>query len=66
VAALAPVMSTGEALGIAVVSRALFIAADVLTAGVAALSGVRQLRALGGPGGAGDDEAAQPAGPVAG
>ncbi len=42
-AALAPVMTTGEALGIAVVSRALFIAADVLTAGAAALSGLRQL-----------------------
>jgi glycosyltransferase 2 family protein len=66
VAALAPVMSTGEALGIAVVSRALFIAADVVTAGVAALSGVRQLRALGGPGVAGDDAAAEPASPVAG
>jgi uncharacterized membrane protein YbhN (UPF0104 family) len=58
VAALAPVMSTGEALGIAVVSRALFIAADVVTAGVAALSGVRQLRARGGPGVKGDDDTA--------
>jgi glycosyltransferase 2 family protein len=45
VAALSPVMSTGEALGIAVVSRGLFIATDVLTAGLAALSGVRELRA---------------------
>jgi uncharacterized membrane protein YbhN (UPF0104 family) len=44
VAALAPVMTTGQALGIAVVSRALFIAADVLTAGAAAISGLHQLR----------------------
>jgi uncharacterized membrane protein YbhN (UPF0104 family) len=44
VAALAPVMSTGEALGIAVVSRALFIAADVISAGGAAASGLRNLR----------------------
>jgi glycosyltransferase 2 family protein len=43
VAALAPVMSAGEALGIAVVSRALFILADVLSAGGAALSGLRQV-----------------------
>jgi glycosyltransferase 2 family protein len=45
VAALAPVMSAGEALGIAVVSRGLFITSDILTAGVAGLSGIRQLRA---------------------
>jgi uncharacterized membrane protein YbhN (UPF0104 family) len=45
VAALSPVMSSGEALGIAVVSRALFIAADVLSAGGAAASGIKQLRA---------------------
>lgn len=44
VSALAPVMSTGEALGIAVVSRAIFILADVLSAGGAAVSGVRELR----------------------
>jgi uncharacterized membrane protein YbhN (UPF0104 family) len=44
VSALAPVMSTGEALGIAVVSRAIFILADVLSAGGAALSAVRELR----------------------
>ncbi|MGI8882470.1 MAG: lysylphosphatidylglycerol synthase domain-containing protein [Jatrophihabitans sp.] len=43
VASLAPVMSTGEALGIAVVSRAVFILADVFSAGGAALSGVRQI-----------------------
>ena len=49
VAALAPVMSTGEALGIAVVSRALFIGADVLTAGAAAASGLRQVRAKSAP-----------------
>ena len=54
VAALAPVMSTGQALGVAVVSRALFIAADVLLAGVAAASGVRVLRRDGvSPAGAG-------------
>ncbi len=47
VAALAPVMSTGEALGIAVVSRAVFILADVLSAGGAALSGLRQLNRAG-------------------
>ena len=45
VAALSPVMSTGEALGIAVVSRALFIAADIVSAGGAAVSGLRTLRA---------------------
>ncbi len=44
VAALAPVMPAGEALGIAVVSRAIFIACDVITAGGAALSGLRQVR----------------------
>ncbi len=43
VAALTPVMSTGQALGIAVVSRALFIAADVTTAATAATSALRQL-----------------------
>ena len=46
VTALAPVMTTGQALGIAVVSRALFIAADVTTAGTAALSGIHTLRRL--------------------
>jgi glycosyltransferase 2 family protein len=45
VAALSPVMSSGEALGIAVVSRGLFIVSDVVTAGAAALSGLRQVRA---------------------
>jgi uncharacterized membrane protein YbhN (UPF0104 family) len=44
VAALAPVMPAGQALGIAVVSRLVFITADVVSAGVAALSGVRFLR----------------------
>ena len=44
VAALAPVMSSAEALGIAVVSRALFIVADAVSAGVAAVSGWRHLR----------------------
>ena len=44
VAALSPVMSTGEALGIAVVSRGLFIINDVLTAGIAALSSLRKFR----------------------
>jgi glycosyltransferase 2 family protein len=44
VAALAPVMSTAEALGIAVVSRALFVVADVVSAGVAAVSARRHLR----------------------
>jgi uncharacterized membrane protein YbhN (UPF0104 family) len=44
VAALSPVMSTGEALGIAVVSRGLFIVSDVVTAGGAAVSGLRQVR----------------------
>ncbi len=44
VAALAPVMSTTEALGIAVASRALFIVADAVSAGVAAASGVRLRR----------------------
>ncbi len=43
VATLAPVMSAGEALGVAVVSRAVFIAADVASAGAAAASGLRQL-----------------------
>jgi uncharacterized membrane protein YbhN (UPF0104 family) len=45
VAALSPVMSAGQALGIAVVSRALFILADVGSAGAAALSGARRMRA---------------------
>lgn len=44
VAALAPVMPTAEALGIAVVSRALFVIADVASAGLAAISGWRMLR----------------------
>lgn len=44
VAALAPVMPAGAALGIAVVSRAVFIVADVLSAGVAALSASRSVR----------------------
>jgi uncharacterized membrane protein YbhN (UPF0104 family) len=44
VAALAPVMPAGQALGIAVVSRLVFITADVVSAGVAASSGVRFLR----------------------
>ena len=44
VAALLPVMPAGEALGIAIVSRALFIVADVASAGAAALSGARQIR----------------------
>jgi uncharacterized membrane protein YbhN (UPF0104 family) len=42
VAALAPVMPAGAALGVAVVSRAIFIVADVLSAGAAALSAWRQ------------------------
>ncbi len=45
VATLLPVMSAGEALGVAVVSRAVFIIADVVSAGAAAASGLRQLRA---------------------
>jgi glycosyltransferase 2 family protein len=45
VAALAPVMPAGAALGIAVVSRAVFIVTDVLSAGVAALSARRHVRA---------------------
>ena len=44
VAALAPVMPAGQALGIAVVSRGLFIVSDLLTAGGAAISGLRQVR----------------------
>ena len=44
VAALSPVMTTGQALGIAVVSRALFILADVTSAGAAALSAARRVR----------------------
>lgn len=43
VAALAGVMSEGEALGIAVVSRMIFTVVDVLAAGVAALSATRLL-----------------------
>jgi hypothetical protein len=46
VAALAPVMPAGEALGIAVVSRGLFIVSDLVTAGGAAISGLRQVRAV--------------------
>ncbi|MGI8678800.1 MAG: lysylphosphatidylglycerol synthase domain-containing protein [Jatrophihabitans sp.] len=46
VAALAPVMSRPEALGIAVVSRVLFIVTDVVAAGAAALSGIRQVRSV--------------------
>jgi hypothetical protein len=50
-------MTTGQALGIAVVSRALFILADVSSAGAAALSGTRRLRAApaGGPGNGPDE-----------
>ena len=44
VAALAGVMSRGEALGLAVVSRMLFTVTDVLLAGVAALSAVAYMR----------------------
>jgi glycosyltransferase 2 family protein len=44
VAALAPVMPSAEAFGIAVVSRVLFIVADAVSAGVAAFSGRRRLR----------------------
>jgi uncharacterized membrane protein YbhN (UPF0104 family) len=44
VAALAGVMTEGEALGIAVVSRMIFTVADVLAAAVAALSATRLLR----------------------
>jgi hypothetical protein len=44
VAALAPVMASAEAFGIAVVSRVLFIGVDVTAAGVAAISARRQLR----------------------
>jgi hypothetical protein len=44
VAALAPVMPPAEALGIAVVSRALFVIADVGSAGLAAVSGWHRLR----------------------
>lgn len=44
VAALAGVMSSGEALGVAVVSRMLFTVADIALAGLAALSAVRLLR----------------------
>lgn len=43
VAALAPVMPSAEAFGVAVVSRVLFIVADVVSAGAAALSGRRRL-----------------------
>lgn len=45
VAALAGVMSEGSALGVAVVSRMLFTVADIVLAGVAALSAWRLLRA---------------------
>jgi glycosyltransferase 2 family protein len=61
VATLAPVMSAGEALGIAVVSRALFIVADVLSAGGAAASGIKQLRATSAPEPATPPEAGKPA-----
>jgi hypothetical protein len=44
VAALAGVMSAGEALGVAVVSRMVFTAADVLAAGIAALSATQLSR----------------------
>ncbi len=44
VAALGDVMSEGSALGVAVVSRMLFTAADVILAGAAALSAWRLLR----------------------
>lgn len=44
VAALAPVTSSAEAFGVAVVSRILFIVADVFSAGFAALSGRQLLR----------------------
>jgi uncharacterized membrane protein YbhN (UPF0104 family) len=44
VAALAVVMTEGEALGIAVVSRMIFTVADVLMAGAAVLSATRFLR----------------------
>jgi hypothetical protein len=44
VAALAPVMPTAEAFGIAMVSRALFVIADVGSAGIAAVSARRKLR----------------------
>jgi glycosyltransferase 2 family protein len=44
VAALAPVMPSAEAFGIALVSRMLFIVADGVSAGVAAVSGRRHLR----------------------
>ena len=44
VSALAGVMSGGEALGIAVVSRMLFILADITLAGIAGLSAWRMLR----------------------
>jgi hypothetical protein len=43
VTALLPVMSAGEALGIALVSRALFIITDVVSAGGAALATIRQV-----------------------
>lgn len=41
VAALLPVMSAGEALGVAVVSRVLFVFTDVLSAAVASVLGLR-------------------------
>jgi uncharacterized membrane protein YbhN (UPF0104 family) len=44
VAALAPFVSTGPAVGIALASRLLFTAADIIAAAAAALSGVRHLR----------------------
>lgn len=44
VAALAPVISSAEAFGVAVVSRILFIVVDVFSAGAAAVSGRQLLR----------------------
>jgi hypothetical protein len=44
VAALAQVMPSGEALGIAVVSRVMFVFTDLIAAGVAAASGLRRVR----------------------
>lgn len=46
VAALVPVMPAGEALGVALVSRLLFVFTDVLAAGIATVSGVTQARRL--------------------
>ena len=66
VAALSPVMTTGQALGIAVVSRALFILADVTSAGAAALSAARRVRGgLAGAAANGTDESPLAHEPVA-